>query len=100
MSKTLRIATGGLLVLGLVGALPLLAQEEGDDIRTEIEALKQGQRNIQKQLNEIKRMLQRQRQQPARQGPQVKDVVFDLGANEVMGEKDARLTLIEFTDYQ
>jgi len=30
----------------------------------------------------------------------VKDVVFDLGANAVLGDEKAKVTLVEFTDYQ
>ncbi len=87
---------------GLAGISPLVAQESDDDIRAEIEALKKGQQAIRRQLNEIKQLLQQQQKPaaPRRQGPQVKDVVFDLGSNEIQGSADAGLTLLEFTDYQ
>ena len=89
----------GLLALLLVS--PGFAQESDDDLRKEIEALKQGQKNIQRQLQEIKRLVQAQKAKPAqRQGPQVKDVVFNFGNNAVKGDSGAKLTLIEFTDYQ
>jgi len=95
-----RIAGLGVLALGLLlVALPVFAQEGDEDIRKEIEALKQGQQNIQKQLQEIKKLLQQQRP-AAPQGPKVKDVVFNLGNNDVLGDAGAALTLIEFTDYQ
>ena len=69
--------------------------------REQIEALEAGQKDIQKQLGEIKRLLQQQQQKaPKRSGPQVKDVVFNVGRNEIKGASDAKLTLIEFTDYQ
>jgi len=103
MLKTCRIAGLCLLALVLLVGVPVLAQESADDMRQEIEALKQGQKNIQKQLNEIKRLLQTQQRPqaaPQRRGPQVKDVVFDVANGEVKGEKSAQLTLIEFTDYQ
>ena len=104
MLKLLRIAGIALLALGLVGSFPLMAQESDADLAAEVEALKKGQQAMRRQLNEIKTMLQQQaKAAPAparRQGPQVKDVVFDLGTNEVKGAADAGLTLIEFTDYQ
>jgi protein-disulfide isomerase len=101
MLKMFRNAGLGVLALGLLVAAPAFAQESDDDIRAEIEALKQGQKDIQRQLNDIKRMLQQQARKPApRPGPQVKDVVFNVGSAEVKGEKSAQLTLIEFTDYQ
>jgi len=127
MSKTIRYVGVCVFALALVAASPALAQGSDDDAskekrgkkwvedqieslaeaqeatRAEIEALKQGQQAIQKQLEEIKRLVrqqQGQRQAPQRQGPQVKDVTFNLGANDIKGARDAKLTLIEFTDYQ
>ena len=104
MLRLLRTAGLGVIALGLVVAPPVAAQQADDDIRKEIEALKQGQQNMQRQLTEIKQLLQQQAkaqpQQPARRGPEVKDVVFELGQNEVKGKADAKLTLLEFTDYQ
>jgi protein-disulfide isomerase len=100
MPKSIRSAGLVVLALGLLVASPAFAQESDDDIRKELEALKQGQKNLQQQLNDIKRLLQQQRQPARRQGPQVKDVVFNIGSAEVKGEKSAQLTLIEFTDYQ
>jgi protein-disulfide isomerase len=101
MTKLPRIAGLGVLALGLLlVALPVFAQEGDEDIRKEIEALKQGQQNIQKQLQEIKKLLQQQQRPAAPQGPKVKDVVFNLGNNDVLGDAGAALTLIEFTDYQ
>jgi protein-disulfide isomerase len=101
--KRIRIAGLALIAFGLVGFSPLMAQESDEtDIRAEIEALKQGQQQMRRQLNEIKTLIQQQAKPaaPSRQGPKVEDVVFDLGTNEVKGAKDAGLTLIEFTDYQ
>ena len=88
-----------LLVLGATG-FPLAAQEAGD-IEGEIEALKKGQEAIQKELAEIKKLIQARPAAPARPaGPDVAGKVFDLGANLVKGEQTAKLTLVEFTDYQ
>ena len=78
---------------------PALAQESKDDLKKEIEGLKQGQQEILKQLEEIKKMMTA-RQAPAPSGPNVKDLVFDLGANPAKGSPTAKLTLVEFTDYQ
>ena len=89
--------------MGLVALLlasPGFAQESEADLRKEIEALKQGQKSIQRQLAEIKRLVQQGAKPPQRKGPQVKDVVFELGNNAVKGDSGAKLTLIEFTDYQ
>ena len=91
----------GLSALALALALPasLVAQTSDEELRREIEALKKGQQDIQKQLQEIKKLVQsRPAARPS--GPDVKGKVFDLGANPIKGSPDAELTLIEFTDYQ
>ena len=65
----------GASLLAAVIALPAAAQE--DDLRKEVEELKKGQQEILKLLKQI------QAQQPAkpaaRKGPEVKDVIFELG---------------------
>jgi len=89
------IATLSLVALGL----PAVAQETDQELRKEIKALQEGQKEIQKELAEIKRLLSTQRK-AAPAGPNVKGKVFDLGDNPVKGEQTAKLTLVEFTDYQ
>ncbi len=100
MLRVLSKAGFGVGVLALLLASPGFAQESQEDLRKEIEALKQGQKSIQRQLAEIKRLVQQGAKPPQRNGPQVKDVVFELGNNAVKGDSSAKLTLIEFTDYQ
>ena len=88
-----------LLFLPLAGAV--FAQTADEGLKQEIEALKKGQQEIQKELQEIKKLIQaRPAAPPPPSGPNVKGKVFDLGANPVQGEREAALTLVEFTDYQ
>jgi protein-disulfide isomerase len=76
-----------------------VGQETETDLRAEIDALKEGQERIRRELEEIRRILEGlQRAAPA--GPDVGGKIFDLGDNPVRGEATARLTLVEFTDYQ
>lgn len=93
--KSTSVAALSLVVLGL----PVLAQEPDEELRKEIEALQEGQKQIRKELAEIKQLLRTQRKAPP-PGPNVKDKVFDLGDNPVKGSQTAKLTLVEFTDYQ
>jgi len=79
--------------------LPTFAQQTDQELREEIKVLQQGQEQIKKELAEIKQLLRTQ-PKSAPSGPNVKDKVFDLGDNLVKGEQTARLTLVEFTDYQ
>jgi protein-disulfide isomerase len=79
------------------------AQDSDADLRNEIEQLKLGQKQINQQLEEIKKLLAQQRQAPAAAAParpNVENQVFDIGANPVKGASTAKLTLVEFTDYQ
>ena len=78
-------------------------QDSDAELRREIERLKQGQQQINRELQEIKRLLQarlQDRPAAAPSGPQVKGKVFDIGDNPVKGARTAKLTLVEFTDYQ
>jgi len=92
----------GVLLLAGILAPALSAQGSEQDIRQEIEALKKGQEQIQKDLAEIKKLLEaRPAPRPAApQGPDIRGKIFDLGDNPVLGEKTAAVTLVEFTDYQ
>ena len=67
-----------------------------DDLKKDIEALKEGQKAIQKDLQEIKTLLQR----PAGPPPPAQNVVLDLGKFPFKGERNAKVTLVEFSDYQ
>ncbi|MEE8462734.1 MAG: hypothetical protein V3S50_11490 [Acidobacteriota bacterium] len=93
-----------LSLLTLLYGTPGFAQEtsrEGvNDLKEEIEALKEGQKAIQKELQEIKSLL-RARQAPApAPAPPPREVVLDLAGSPFKGDETAKLTLVEFTDYQ
>jgi protein-disulfide isomerase len=95
MMKVRRVAMPSLLLLAGLAASTAFAQEQ--DLKADIEALKKGQQEILQQIQDLKKLIQAQAR-PA--GPNVKDVMFDLGNNPVRGSNTAKLTLIEFTDYQ
>jgi hypothetical protein len=87
-----------LLLLWLGTAGQGIAHETDEDLRREIKALQEGQSAIRKQLDEIKTLLERPRRQ--RPAPKVEGVVFKLQEAPTKGPQTAKLTLIEFTDYQ
>ena len=92
----------GLLFMVLLWASSLQAQQPSqaqqsstDDLRKEIQALTQTVKEMQKDLQEIKAMLvSRVPAAPAQ------SVVLDLTNKPSQGEPTAKLTLIEFSDYQ
>jgi hypothetical protein len=81
----------------LSAPLALAQQQSTEDLKKDIEALKEGQKAIQKDLQEIKVLLQ---SRPAAPPPPPQNVVLDLGKNPFKGERTARLTLVEISDYQ
>lgn len=89
----------GAMILALSSTPASLAQSGDEALKQEIEALKQGQQEIRKQLEEIKKLVQ-QRPSARPSGPNVQGKVIDLGENLVEGAATAKLTLVEFTDYQ
>ena len=83
-------------VLGFVMAGPVGAQQSStDDLKKDIQELREALKAIQKDLQEIKGMLAR----PVGPASPV-GAVIDLATNPVKGESTAKLTLVEFSDYQ
>ena len=88
------------IFLIILWAHPCFSQEETgggelNDLKKDIEALKEGQKAIQKDLQEIKNLLSA-RQAP----PEFKEAVLSIKGDQFKGNKDAKLVLIEFFDYQ
>ena len=86
----------GLVVACLLSARVAAAQQPTtEDLKKEIEAVKESLKTIQKDIQEIKALLQSRQAAPPPQ-----NVVLDLGKNAFKGERTAKLTLVEFSDYQ
>ena len=90
-------ALTGTLLLALALAPRATAQES--DLAAEVQALKEGQAQLRKELEEVKKLVQA-RPAAARGGNSVAGKLFALGDNPVKGANTAKLTLVEFTDYQ
>ena len=97
--KIVQTALAAVLMASWLAA-PGLAQDTDQDLRDELEAIKQGQQQIQKQLEELTKLVKARPAAAPRRGADVKGKVFDLANNPVKGESTAKLTLVEFTDYQ
>jgi hypothetical protein len=89
------VLTTALLALG-PASVPAQPADELRALKEEIDALKEGQAAIQRELQEIKTLL---RSRPAAAAPD-QEVVLAVGDGPSKGSKDARLVLVEFTDYQ
>jgi protein-disulfide isomerase len=87
----------GLLFMVFLSATPLQAQQQSstDDLRNEIKTLTQTVKEMQKDLQEIKALLQ-----SGKPAPPSQNLVLDLSNNPSRGEATAKLTLVEFSDFQ
>lgn len=80
---------------------PAQTPEDLQQLRTDIEGVKKGQESIRKDLQEIKKLLQAR--PTAQQRPQPKPfepMDISIAGDPVKGHKDARLVLVEFSDFE
>jgi protein-disulfide isomerase len=95
-------ALGALLALLVLVGTPAAGQQAGaDNVKKELEALRRSVTAMQKDLQEIKALLQTR--PPAGAAPAAapaENVVIELRDNPSRGQRTAPLTLVEFSDYQ
>jgi protein-disulfide isomerase len=87
----------GLALACILSTPPAPAQQpqQSDDLKKDIEAIKEGMKALQKDVQEIKALLQKGQPTPPPQ-----NVDLDLGKSPFKGQRTAKLTLVEFSDYQ
>ena len=93
------------LVAGILIALnaPFAVAQSADDIATlrkDIEALKEGQAAVLRELQQIKTLLSQAPPAPRAAAAPPSEVTLTVGDAPSKGKKDAKITLVEFTDYQ
>jgi hypothetical protein len=91
----------------LLLAAPAAGQQQGNDLRglrQEIEALRQEQAKLRTEIQALRELLQRERAAAPRRQPQAQvspdSIVLTLGDGPMKGDRNAKLVLVEFTDYQ
>jgi protein-disulfide isomerase len=90
----------GLVMLGFLTACTGQAQSQSnDDLKKDIQNLKDGQQAIQKDLQEIKKLLAAR---PAAAAPteQALNAIISVDGEPFKGDKNAKLTLVEFSEFQ
>jgi len=95
----MRYLRGSAVVLGLVlcGSSNGSTQTADDQMKKDIEALKEGQQAIQKDLAEIKRLLQ---SRPAAAADALPKDPVAIASEPTKGNGTAKVAVIEFSDYQ
>lgn len=85
----------------LVAALPVLGQSSADieAMKKDIQSIKESQQAIQKDLQELKKMVAARPQAPAGP-PDPVGVVLDVTGAPSKGDKNAKYTVVEFSEYQ
>ena len=103
MNRLLTVVLG-LSLLALLIPLSGCEQPRGEieALKKEVEALKEGQKTAEKDLREIKALLQRVGaiRAGARPRPEPKDVVVSVDDDPFLGKRNAKVTVIDFSDYQ
>jgi len=66
-------------------------------LRNEIRALKEGQDAIQKELQELRRLLQAR---PGAAPAEVRNIALTVDNSPIKGDKRAKVTIFDFSDYQ
>ena len=89
----------GLLLSGLLAATQGFSQSN-DDLKKEIQSLKEGQQAIQKDLQEIKKLIAARPAAAPGGGEQAINAILTVDGEPFKGNKNAKLTLIEFSEFQ
>ena len=99
MRKKYVTALFSFLLMSFVSSQPGFTQstEELKALRKDLEEIKRGQSNIQKELQEIKTLLRGRVPAPP---PEPQNVVLEIKGDPFKGQPDAKVTLIEFSDSQ
>jgi len=91
----------GLVLLGVLTACTGQAQSQSnDDLKKDIQALKEGQQAIQKDLQEIKKLIAARPAAAAAPSEQAVNAVISVDGEPTKGDKNAKLTLVEFSEFQ
>ena len=89
----------GLALVGFLAANSGLSQSN-DDLKKDIQSLKEGQQAIQKDLQEIKKALATRPAAGQPAAEQALNAIISVDGEPTKGDKNAKLTLVEFSEFQ
>jgi len=99
MKKSLGCLAFGLTLF--LNVQPVFAQTnlEYQNLQKEIQSIKEGQDGIKKDLQELKKLIQA-RPAGGGGGAEFKEAIINIKGAPMRGDKNAKLALLEYTDYQ
>jgi protein-disulfide isomerase len=91
-----------LVLLAAACSRPALSQNNDDiqKLKKDMETLKEGQQAIQKDLQEIKKLIAARPAAPGAAGDQAMNAMVSTDGEPFRGQKNAKLTLVEFSEFQ
>jgi protein-disulfide isomerase len=91
-----------LILMAIVSSRPALSQGNADveSMKRDMQTLKEGQQAIQKDIQEIKKLLASRPAAGAPAADQAMNAVLSVDGEPFKGEKNAKLTLVEFSEFQ
>ena len=94
----------GCLVVGLtlfLNVQPVVAQSnlEYQLLQKEIQSIKEGQEGLKRDIQELKKLIQ-SRPAGGGAGAEFKEAIIDIKGAPIKGDKNAKLVLLEYSDYQ
>ena len=94
----------GCLVVGLtlfLNVQPVIAQSnvEYQLLQKEIKSIKEGQEGLKRDIQELKKLIQ-SRPAGGGAGAEFKEAIIDIKGAPIKGDKNAKLVLLEYSDYQ
>ncbi len=92
----------GLILLALASSRPALSQSNADveSLKKDMQALKEGQGAIQKDIQEIKKLLASRPAAAPAAADQALNALVSTDGEPFRGDKNAKLTLVEFSEFQ
>jgi protein-disulfide isomerase len=97
LNRILLLTSASILLWLPTAVFAQASDAEVQELKKQMEELKKGQAAIQKDLADIKKLIQTTRR-AAPTAPQ--EATFDLTGKPFKGASDAKVVLVEFSDYQ
>lgn len=100
MKYTIQLVVSVLLFIFTTSVWSASTKQEVIALQGEVEALKEGQEAIQKDLADIKKLLEQGARAAPSGDPAFKEQEVSIGLSPYLGEPNATVTMIEYSDYQ